>query len=188
MGFFSGIVDAAEHIRLGGYPKPFREMLGLEVIDFRPLSDGQDIGLQFADGTLARGEIWSEVIELSGAEIVATFAGSELAGRAAITARVLGSGTAYYMATRPDPLAMTRLMQIACARAAVRPAAEMPPGVEVVRRVAGKKPLLFLLNHRDVAVDVPIAAAGENLIDGSQVHAGLMRIEPRGVAVIREGW
>jgi beta-galactosidase len=83
---------------------------------------------------------------------------------------------------------MTRLMQIACARAAVRPAAETPPGVEVVRRVAGKKPLLFLLNHRDVAVDVPIAAAGENLIDGSQVHAGLMRIEPRGVAVIREGW
>jgi beta-galactosidase len=188
MGFFSGIVDAADHIRLGGYPKPFKEMLGLEVIDFRPLSDGQDIGLQFAGGTLARGEIWSEVIELSGAEIVATFAGSELAGRAAITARVLGSGTAYYTATRPDPLAMTRLMQIACARAAVRPAAETPPGVEVVRRVAGKKPLLFLLNHRDVAVDVPIAAAGENLIDGSQVHAGLMRIEPRGVAVIREGW
>jgi beta-galactosidase len=188
MGFFSGIVDAAEHIRLGGYPKPFKEMLGLEVIDFRPLSDGQDIGLQFADGTLARGETWSEIIELSGAEIVATFGSSELAGRAAITARVLGSGTAYYTATRPDPLAMTRLMQIASARAAVRPAAETPPGVEVVRRVAGKKPLLFLLNHRDVAVDVPIAAAGENLIDGSQVHAGLMRIEPRGVAVIREGW
>jgi beta-galactosidase len=188
MGFFSGIVDAAEHVRLGGYPRPFQEMLGLEVTDFHPLRDGQEIALRFADGTVARGEIWSEIIELSGAEIMATFAGSELAGRAAITARSFGSGMAYYLGTRPDPLAMARLLQVACLRAAVRPAAETPVGVEVVRRVAGKKPMLFLLNHRDVAVDVPIAEAGENLIDGTQVHAGLMRIEPRSVAVIREGW
>lgn len=188
MGFFSGIVDASDNIRLGGYPRPFKEMLGLEVIDFRPLSDGQDIALQFVDGTLARGEIWSEIIELSGAEAVATFAGAELAGRAAITSRAFGSGMAYYLGTRPDPASMARVLQTACSQAGVRPAAEAPPGVEVVRRVAGKKPLLFLLNHRDVAVDVPIAQAGENLIDSTQVHAGLMRIEPRGVAVIREGW
>src|SRR5579859_997182 len=95
MGFFSGIVDGAEHIRLGGYPRPFREMLGLEVIDFRPLSDGQDIGLQFADGTLARGEIWSEIIEPAGAEILATFSTTDVRGRAAITARAFGSGMAY---------------------------------------------------------------------------------------------
>lgn len=188
MGFFSGIVDAAEHIRVGGYPEPFKEMLGLQVIDFRPLSVGQDIALQFVDGTLARGEIWSEIIELSGAEIVATFSDSELAGRAAITSRPFGSGMAYYLGTRPDLSAMARVLQTACLHAGVRPGAGTPAGLEVVRRVAGKKPLLFLLNHRDVAVDVPITTAGENLLDGTQVHAGLMRIEPRGVAVIREGW
>jgi len=143
MGFFSGIVDAAEHIRLGGYPQPFKELLGLEVIDFRPLSDGEDIALQFANGPLARGEIWSEIIELSGAEIVATFSSSDLAGRAAITSRAFGSGTAYYLGTRPDNLAMARLLQIASSRAAIAPAAEVPPGVEVVRRVAGKKPCLL---------------------------------------------
>jgi hypothetical protein len=37
-------------------------------------------------------------------------------------------------------------------------------------------------------VDVPLEEAGSNLIDGSEVHRGLMRLQPRGVAVIREGW
>ena len=48
--------------------------------------------------------------------------------------------------------------------------------------------ILFLLNHRDVAVDVPITQAGTNLVDGTQVHAGLLKIGPFGAAVIREGW
>ena len=30
MTFFSGVVDENEHIRLGGYPAPFREMLGID--------------------------------------------------------------------------------------------------------------------------------------------------------------
>ncbi|TMB43506.1 MAG: beta-galactosidase, partial [Chloroflexi bacterium] len=188
MSFFSGIVDVSDHIRLGGYPRPFQALLGLKVVDFRPLSDGQDIAVRFADGTLARGEIWSEIIEPSGAEVVATFSGSDLAGRPAVTSHQSGSGTAFYMGTRPEPAAMARLLQIACSQAGVAPAGQTPQGVEVVRRMAGKKPVLFLLNHRDVAVDVPIVAAGENLIDGAQIHPGLMRIEPRGVAVIREGW
>jgi beta-galactosidase len=188
MAFFSGIVDAYDQVRLGGYPQPFQSLLGLKVIDFRPLSDGEAIALQFADGTLARGETWSEIIEPSGAEVVATFSGAELGGRPAITSHQSGSGTAFYMGTRPDTAAMARVLQIALSQAGVAPAAQTPQGVEVVRRMAGKKPVLFLLNHRDVAVDVPIVAAGENLIDGAPVHPGLMRIEPRGVAIIREGW
>src|SRR5207302_5345011 len=94
MSYFSGIVDVSDHIRLGGYPQPFQALLGLKVVDFRPLSDGQDIAVRFADGTLARGEIWSEIIEPSGAEVVATFSGSDLAGRPAVTSHQSGSGTA----------------------------------------------------------------------------------------------
>src|SRR2546430_4912331 len=34
MSYFSGIVDPADQIRLGGYPAPFVELLGLRVEDF----------------------------------------------------------------------------------------------------------------------------------------------------------
>jgi len=60
--------------------------------------------------------------------------------------------------------------------------------VEVVRRHQARSSILFLLNHRGVDVDVPITQAGTNLVDGAQVHAGLLRMGPFGAAVIREGW
>jgi beta-galactosidase len=188
MSFFSGIVDPSDHIHLGGYPQPFRELLGVDVIDFHPLAVGQDIALTFADGTKASGDIWSENIDLRGAEVVATFASSQLAGRPAITSHRAGEGTAFYLGTQPDARAMTRVLELARTAANVGPTADVPGGVEAVRRSGRGKPFLFLLNHRDVAVDVRITEAGVNLLDGSSVHAGLLHLGPRGVAVIREGW
>ena len=83
---------------------------------------------------------------------------------------------------------MARVIRSACGDAGVEPVMEAPSGVEVVRRHQARSSILFLLNHRDVAVDVPITQAGTNLVDGTQVHAGLLKIGPFGAAVIREGW
>jgi beta-galactosidase len=157
-------------------------------VDWLPLSDGGQVALAFADGTQGRADVWSELIELDGAEAVATFAGSRLDGRPAVTRHAFGSGLAIYLGTRLDELAMARLVRSACADAALEAPMEVPSGVEVVRRRIGRRSILFLLNHRDKDVDVPITQAGVNLVDGAQVHAGLLRIVGFGAAVIREGW
>ncbi len=188
MSYFSGIADPFEHIRLGGYPAPFRRMLGLRVVDWLPLADGASTELDFSDGTQGRGDRWSELIQLEGAQAIATFKGTALSGRPAITKHDFGSGLAMYIGTRLDQLAMARIIRRACADASVEPDIDVPAGVEGVRRHAGRRSILFLLNHRDVSVDVPLLEAGVNLIDGSQVHAGLVRLGPYGAAVIREGW
>jgi len=188
MSFFSGIVDPFEHIRLGGYPAPFRRMLGLAVLDWLPLADGEEVKVDFSDGTQGRADLWSELIEPHGAEVVAKFAGTRLDGRPAVTRNAVGSGLAVYIGTRLDQPAMARVIRSACGDAGVEPVMEAPAGVEVVRRHQARSSILFLLNHRDVAVDVPITQAGTNLVDGAQVHAGLLRIAPFGAAVIREGW
>jgi beta-galactosidase len=83
---------------------------------------------------------------------------------------------------------MARILEMAIVDAGVKPTAEVPQGVEATRRSGRGKSFLFVLNHREVAVDVPITQAGHNLLDGIEVHPGLMRLGPRGVAVIREGW
>jgi beta-galactosidase len=188
MSFFSGVADPFEHIRLGGYPAPFRGMLGLTVLDWLPLSDEEGVKLDFADGTEGRADLWSELIELDGADAVATFTGTRLDGRTAITRHSFGSGLAIYLGTRLDEPAMARVIRSACGDAGVEPVMEVPAGVEVVRRQMARSSILFLLNHRDVDVDVPITQAGRNLVDGAEVHAGLLRIGPFGAAVIREGW
>jgi len=188
MSFFSGIADTSEHIRLGGYPQPFRSLLGLDVIDFHPLGALTEVGLELVDGKLGRGWTWSEEVRLKGAEVLATFSDSELKGGPAVTRNRAGAGTAFYVATQPDPKTMDHILAMACSTAGIKSTAEVPRGIEVVRRSVRGKSFLFVLNHRDTAVDVPISDAGVNLIDGTQVHPGLIRLGPRDVAVIREGW
>ena len=188
MSFFSGIADTSEHIRLGGYPQPFRSLLGLDVIDFHPLGALTEVGLELVDGKLGRGRTWSEEIRLNGAQVLATFSDSELKGGPAVTRHRAGTGTAFYIATQPDPKTMDHILAMACSTAGIKSTAEVPRGIEVVRRSVRGKSFLFVLNHRDTAVDVPISDAGVNLIDGTQVHPGLIRLGPRDVAVIREGW
>ncbi|HEU4534508.1 MAG TPA: beta-galactosidase trimerization domain-containing protein, partial [Polyangiaceae bacterium] len=48
--FFSGIVDEHDHVRLGGYPGAFRELLGVRVEEFAPLAAGARVRLDLVDG------------------------------------------------------------------------------------------------------------------------------------------
>jgi beta-galactosidase len=187
VGFFSGIVDPFEHIRLGGYPAPFADLLGLRVVDFLPLAVGSSAKVHFADGASAQGELWTEHIRLEGAESLATYSGGLLDGQPAVTRHKHGEGTAYYVSTQLDGPALARLLGHLCQAEGIEPVTA-PAGVEVVTRMAAGSSIRFLLNHRDVAVDVPVEEAGVNLVDGNAVHRGLLRLPPRGVAVIREGW
>ena len=41
MSFFSGIVDENDQVRLGGYPAPFRKLLGLRITEFDPYAPKQ---------------------------------------------------------------------------------------------------------------------------------------------------
>ena len=51
--YFSGIVDENDHIRLGGYPGAFAELLGIRIEEFFPLRDGESVQLNaFGSGTL----------------------------------------------------------------------------------------------------------------------------------------
>jgi beta-galactosidase len=184
MSFFSGMVDSNDHIRLGGYPKPFTQLLGLNVVDFMPLGNGEEVPVQLADGTQATGRIWSELIEPAGAEVLAHFSGSALAGRPAVTRNRFGAGTAFYYGTLLDPLAMAGWLRSTWTDAGAKPVAETPSGTEAVRRTAPGGSLLFLLNHEEVAADVSVTDAGVNLIDGRPVQPGRLTIGPRNVAVI----
>ncbi|HEX2647463.1 MAG TPA: beta-galactosidase trimerization domain-containing protein, partial [Candidatus Dormibacteraeota bacterium] len=134
-----------------------------------------------------RGEVWSELIETAGANVLATFVGTELDRRPVATRHAYGKGVAFYVGTLPDAAAMERLLSEACAQSGIE-APSLPEGIESVRRQGRGRSLLFLLNHRDEGVDVPVTEPGRNLLNGSEVHRGLVRIGPRGVAVIQEGW
>jgi beta-galactosidase len=190
MSFFSGIVDQCDRVHLGGYPAPFRELLGLRVEEFWPLPEGASVELSF-DGPgwppSAAGTLWSEDITLEGATPMASFASTELAGRPALTRNRFGAGVAWYLGTRPDSAAMRALTDRIAAAAGITPALPgLPDGVEaVVRHAADGRAYQLLLNHAREAVEVALPRPMVDLItDGGP--ADRVRLPGRGVAVLRD--
>ena len=79
MSFFSGIVDGHDHIRLGGYPAPFKELLGLRIEDFVPMAAEEGNSLDTHDNDPLCG-LWADLIHLEGAEPLATYTDNFYAG------------------------------------------------------------------------------------------------------------
>jgi len=188
VSFFSGIVDEHDRIRLGGYPAPLRDVLGLRVDEFWPWPPGTTHEARFEDGGAAFGvDLWADAIELEGAAPVAVYTDGPLAGTPAVTRHRFGDGTATYLGTRPDEAGMRRILAAAAADAGAAPVlAGLPDGVEAVRREGPGGSHLFLLNHgaEPVTVTVPDGSAlrfGDGVLDGTSLN-----LPARGVSVVGE--
>jgi beta-galactosidase len=189
VSFGSGLVDGAGQVRLGGYPGALRDLLGLRVEEFFPLADGDSVPLSNGThGTLlagARGATWTELMTVTGAEVLASYAAGPLAGHPAVTRHEVGQGSAWYLSTELDDAAHDQLIAAALTAAGLTPEVPgLPAGVEAVRRrAAGGRTWLFLLNHTTGPATVP--ADGVNLLTGAET-AGSVELPSGGVAVVRE--
>jgi beta-galactosidase len=185
MSFFSGIVDENEHIRLGGYPAPFRDMLGLVVEEYAPYSETQANAIRTRDGKEFRCTFWSDVIHLKNAASLATFEQDYYTGGPAITHNTFGQGNAFYVGTLPDPMGMEWLIDYVCKSADIQPiAVNAPVGVELLQRVGETSAFVFALNHSNERVKVTFEGEGCNLLTQTDVN-GSVELEPSDVAVIQ---
>jgi beta-galactosidase len=172
--YFSGIVDERDHVRLGGYPGAFREMLGVRTEEFAPLLPGATVTLD--DGSTA--DVWTEVLEARDAEVVARYTDGPLPGTPALTRRAVGEGVAWYLATWLDDDATAALADRLTREADVTRLDAPQPGLEVVRRGA----YLFVLNRGDLPATVP--ASGTDLLTGERVD-GEVRLAAGAAAVVK---
>ena len=183
VGPFSGVVDERDQVRLGGHPGALRDLLGLVVDEYLPLREGESLVL--SDGS--RAAHWAEYIEPRGCTSVLRFAegsaGGPAAGRPAVTRHTYGAGEGWYVGTKPDAGGMRAVLTGMCRAAGVEPVADVPRGVEAVRRSGGAGSYLFLINHTHEPVTVN--ARGTDLLDDGVVN-GCAVVEPGAVRVIRE--
>ena len=180
-------MDATERVHLGGYPAPLRACSGCASTEFWPLPAGGRVPLD-VDGRRHTGTSWSEWIELEGAEVVATFAGGELAGRPAVTRHAYGSGVAWYLGTRPEPALMRQLLDRVRAEAGVGPVLPgLPDEVQAVRRHGDDGSYLLLLNHGPDPVTVTLPAPRIDLLAETRRPIDSVTLPRRGVAVLRIG-
>ena len=69
--------------------------------------------------------------------------------------------------------------------AGVRPTAEVPPGVDAVRRKTEDAFFLFLLNHSQEAVEISLPSPGLDLLTRTE-HDSNLFLYPLEVAVLKE--
>ncbi|MFG2133949.1 beta-galactosidase [Streptomyces sp. NPDC048751] len=184
VGFHSGAVDENCHVRLGGYPAAFRDVLGVRTDELFPLLPGETLHLTGDVPAGATADLWSERVRLAGAAPVASYGDGPLAGGPAVTRHTPGAGTAWYLATRPDPATLAALLDRIRDEAGVQPVLAAPqPGVEAVRRSGADADYLFLIDHSGSGAEVP--ADGVELLTGKAV-SGSVTVPAGGVAVVRE--
>ncbi|QNE16921.1 beta-galactosidase [Kribbella qitaiheensis] len=162
--YFSGIVNADAQVWLGGYPGAFTEVLGLRVEEFHPISE-----VSLASG--AWGSLWSEDVQLAGAEAVDRYRGGVLDGSPAVTRHQYGDGVAWYVSTQLDDDAYRSLVTKVTREAGVDDP-ELAAGVEMVRRRSGATTWTFLINHGDAEAVVPIA--GYELLSSAEITGQLV--------------
>ena len=156
ISFFSGIVDANDHLLGAPYPAPWTEMIGAEILDFYPYPESESGSVRLSTGESFGCDLWSDAIVGRGAEVVAAYDVGPLAGEPAVLRHRHGDGEVFYVGTRLDEAGMAWVLDIAAARAGVALPQSLPPGVEAVRRVTKDHSYLFLLNHSDETVDVKL--------------------------------
>jgi len=182
--YFSGIVDENDHIRLGGHPGAFRDLLGIRVEEFAPLLDGEHVALD--DGST--GTVWTDriVVTDQAVSVLASYASGEQAGLPAVTRRPgAHGGSAAYVSTRLGadglPPLLDRLLQAAGVTS------ELPRAlrgrVELTVRSDGTHSYWFLVNRTDSPVVLPFAAG--QVLGGAASADTPPVLAPRGVTVVR---
>jgi beta-galactosidase len=166
--YFSGIVDESGRVWPGAYPGAYRDVLGVRVTEIDPVPPGERVGLSTGDTAGS----WTEVVELAGAEAVVSYAD----GRPAVTRHRYGRGVAWYVSTRLDPSALTRVLTDVLGADSAEPA----DGLDLVRRGA----LLFAINNS--AGDRRVAVSGVDVLTGEPVD-GSLTVPAGAVAVIGTG-
>jgi beta-galactosidase len=184
MNYFSGIVDENEHIRLGGYPASFRDMLGLVIEEFVPYPAGIKNSIKTVAGERFINTFWADVIHLTGAQALAEFEQDYYAGFPAITYNRFGKGSAYYLGTELEPAGLDWLLGRILEQTGIQPVLPaLPTGVEVMLRSNESKEWLFILNHTGSSVEIAIDKKGLDLISGLEVKDSI-QLTSNEVAVI----
>ena len=184
MSFFSGIVDENDQIRLGGYPAPFREMLGLWIEEFAPYRSNDHNFITTKDLKTFQTTFWNDVIHLEKAQSLANFDYDYFKGSPAITKNTYGMGNAYYLGTQLEPEGMSWFLDQVCQSAGIQPLInKIVIGLEVIHRETPTKIFQFFLNHSDKPVQLKLAISGIDLLSNTKAN-GQISIAPSDFVII----
>ncbi|MCT9821292.1 beta-galactosidase [Microbacterium sp. W1N] len=189
IGPFSGVADVNGHILQGRSPVQLRGLVGASGEEWAGLPDAGaavDLAGLTVAGAATAG-ILAEKLRSDGAEVLASFADGDLAGRPVVTRNAAGAGSAWYVGAVLGDDLLDAVLAEALAAAGVdgirpEPSAEAATAaVEAVRRGDA----LFLLNRGDTPAQVRVPGEWVDLLT-DETTDNLVTIAPWDARVLME--
>lgn len=186
LGIRTGYGDELARARWEVAPARLADAAGLHYDIYSnlvaPLPVVAGAALEVEEG--AAGERWVDVLELDGAEVLATFASNELGARAALTTARFGAGRVSYLPTVPNPALARSVARWLVPDRAVE-VWGAGASVTVVTGVAGRRRIAFVSNWSSAASEVVVPARMRDLVTGVEHPAGApLLLEPRSAVVL----
>jgi len=190
--YWSGVVNESDLCHLGGFPGPLRNLLGIWAEEIDCLDDqernlvqglaGNEAGLQ---GPYQVRHL-CELIQLEGAQPLATYRDDFYAGRPAVTVNAFGKGKAWHVASRND-LAFQRDFFANLIETLSLPRAlnvELPPGVVATAREDGEQAFVFIQNFTAQQQSITLPPGYHDCLSGASV-SGALSLKPWDCRVVR---
>ncbi|MDT9718861.1 beta-galactosidase [Paenibacillus sp. ClWae2A] len=191
--YWSGIVNENDLCFLGGFPGPLRKTLGIWSEEIDGLHDrdlngiipekGNELQLNTAYDAIEL----CDLIHLEGAKSLATYRSDFYAGRPALTVNQLGSGKAYYVATRLkapfyDDFYAKLIADLNIERGLET---ELPAGTTAHTRTDGTADYVFVQNYTPDEKLVELDGQSyTDLLSGDAVETSLS-LKPYDICVLR---
>ena len=169
--FHSGTRDEFNRVRPLALPGVFKELAGIEAVEFDAPRRTVKIGGQVT----SEANIWCDIIEPETAKTIATYDSEYYKGKAAVTVNSYGRGRVYYIGCDLDNEAMKQIVKIISDGAGIE-TTDLPENVELVKRGDIK----ILLNHNETEVQTNIT--GKSIISDTDFDGTL---EPYGVEFVK---
>lgn len=184
--YFSGIVDDHDLVETGGYPGRIRELMGIWVEECDALPKGMANSFCYR-GTEYRAELICDIIHLESAVGLGSYEHDFYQGMPVLTRNDYGKGKAYYVGTRSEPEFYSEFLKEICSeRNVCSVMKDVPPEVEVTKRVNEKGVYLFVLNHSDEEKEIKAENDCQDIINGINYTAGnMIKIVENDVKIFR---
>ena len=185
----SGVKDEANAVVNRHLPGLLADVCGVEVDEYDVQPADATIPLELAlpgrEAQSAGSRLWFDVLRTTTAQPIGTYQSEYFSGSPAITLNHFGEGKAVYVATLGDDALHDTIMNWALQSIDLGSPIHVPAGVEVTERWQGDQQVLFLLNHTNETVEVPLTQSFMDLLGGTTVNE-TVKMPPYGVSVLHK--
>lgn len=179
--FRSGIKDMFNNMLQETVPGYFTELAGVEVEDYDPLLEkSTEFSGVFGKGRASK---WCDIIKPVTAKVLGVYISDFYSGEPCFTENVVGKGHVYYVGCDLDEEAQKFLAVYLGRRADIDIDLYRIDGVETVEATDGEHTVIFVMNHNEYPVSVPLTKEYKEMLSEKNTD-NVLKLEPYGVGIL----